>query len=101
MESTETADVQPQWQGEGEMPDELKGITNPEHMWQEGAAQEQWEDGNNRRRARSRALAGPRHHCAGCSALYDWDTANGYKRFSSPGTGQNCAGEEAVDSIRP
>ena len=43
MESTETADVQPQWQGEGEMPDELKGITNPEHMWQEGAAQEQWE----------------------------------------------------------
>ena len=34
MESTETADVQPQWQGEGEMPDELKGITNPDHMLQ-------------------------------------------------------------------
>ena len=95
MESTETADVQPQWQGEGEMPDELKGITNPEHMWQEGAAQEQWEaeqQAKGEQQGAGRAKAS-----AGCSALYDWDTANGYKRFSSAGTGQNCAGKKVFN----
>ncbi len=96
MESTETADVQPQWQGEGEMPDELKGITNPEHMWQEGAAQEQWEaeqQAKGEQQGAGRAKAS-----AGCSALYDWDTARWVQAVLLCGNGPELCGEEGVQS---
>lgn len=94
-DSAEEANAQPQWQGEGEMPDDLKGIANPQHMWQEGATQEQWEA--EQQAKGEQQGAGSAKASAGCSALYNWDTANGYKRFSSAGTGQNCTGKKVFN----
>lgn len=80
------------WQGDGEMPAELKGITNPEHMWSGGAEQEAWEIEEQSKDEQQGAMNG--RVAGGCYARVKWDAVNGAKRFSSAGEGPNCANKK-------
>lgn len=80
------------WQGDGEMPAELEGISNPQHMWNNGAAQEAWEVEQQARGEQRGSLNG--RASGGCYARVKWDSAQGTKRFTSAGSGPDCSNKK-------